>query len=429
MFKSIPPDENIAPNTGENIKDGGMQNVDLKRYNRLECPITLQPNNATFDDIAIHALLRQRLSQGTIEKHLRYARFMESHPCPVDFRNPTIENFVRHLDYREQIEKATPNALKHEWKAMQMFLKAYGIPTWDIKLPTPQKSHKRILPFPDTVHRFFYHTYSDDTYENTLYQYLFYHSFLIGWRTPSEICELTVDDVIINSDGTGCITITETKKQKTKRTVLPRKQILSSRTNKSFKNYLDHWRPKIENQHSKDAFYLQPNGKPFTVRHLGHKLSKYGKQIWPYFHPYDMRHWCAIARLIETKIKTGNYDVYQVRNWLGHEKIETTMNYLRYAEQYYKQAPYDWIQRVLKFYNNNVIEKENPLKPTKPQKTFVSSGNSPREQYGPEDTCIAFSKEIWSRKTDFWGVLDFQPLTNLFYFLNIKSQEYMGVGM
>lgn len=95
-----------------------------------------------------------------------------------------------------------------------------------------------------------------------------------------------------------------------------------------------------------------------------------------------MRHWCAVSRLIEQKVKTGGFDVMPVKNWLGHEKIQTTMNYIQYAEQYYNQAPYDWLKRVLKYHTEKMVE-ENTLKPTNPKKTFVSHGKSPRESSGP----------------------------------------------
>jgi hypothetical protein len=70
---------------------------------------------------------------------------------------------------------------------------------------------------------------------------------MIGWRVPSEIIEMTIDDVVIDSNGRGCITITETKKHRQKRTILPEKSILSSKVHKSFKNWIDHQRPKVEN--------------------------------------------------------------------------------------------------------------------------------------------------------------------------------------
>ncbi len=320
----------------------------IKKINRFNCPITLKSQDSTFLDVAVWSYFHKRLSISTIEKRLRYARFMEKHCMPVDFNNPSYENFRRHMDYREEIEHATPNALVHEWKTMRMFLEAYGIPVWPYKPPYVPKHKRRTLPFPDIVKQFFTYKYSKNEYENALCQYLFYHSFFIGWRIPSEICEMTLDDVIIDSKGRGTITITETKKHKTKRTILPEKHILSSQSHKSFKNWIEVWRPKVANSKSGNALYLQPDGRPFTVRHLGHKLSEHGKKIWPYFRPYDMRHWCAVARLIETKIQTKHFEPMTVKNWLGHEEINTTENYIHYAEMYYNQHPVSWIHHALR---------------------------------------------------------------------------------
>ena len=56
--------------------------------------------------------------------------------------------------------------------------------------------------------------------------------------------------------------------------------------------------------------------KGFTIRNSGNKLSQHSKKIWKLFEPYDMRHWCAVSRLIKTKIETGKFDVFTVQNWL-----------------------------------------------------------------------------------------------------------------
>ena len=326
---------------------------DLKQFNRLDCPQHVNPQTATFNDIAIHALLRQRLKPSTIEKHLRYARFMETHTISVNFYNPSFDNFLRHMDYREQIEHATSNALIHQWKAMQTFLRAYGIPfgegiTWDYKPPSAQQPRKRMLPLPDTVNQFFHYTYSEDSYENALYQYLFYHSFLIGWRVPSEIITMKVSDVHLDSP-IPYIIITEPKKHnKTRMLYNIEPAILSSPIHKSFKNWIDHWRPRVANQHSGDALYLQLDGKPFTIRHLGHRLSNHGKKVWKEFRPYDMRHWCAVARLIKTKVETKNFDIFQVQKWLGHEQNATTHIYVSQATDYYNHLTVDWISLALK---------------------------------------------------------------------------------
>lgn len=93
---------------------------------------------------------------------------------------------------------------------------------------------------------------------------------------------------------------------------------------------------------------MQANRRPFTIRHLGHKLSKNGKKVWKYFQPFDMRNCCAVARLIKTKVESKRFDAYSVKNWLGHTQIKTTEGYIRYAKQYYNQIPVDWIAAALK---------------------------------------------------------------------------------
>jgi integrase len=357
----------IGSKVGQNLltelplkwEDLVKQEYDLKQFNRFNCPTHLDPHNSSFDQVAIYALLRLRLAQGTIEKHLRYARFMETHAVPVDFRNPTYENFLRHMDYREQVEHATPCALKHEWKCMQMFLRVYGIPYWDYKAPSVPPSHKRILPYPETVHQFFNFRYSDNEYENAVYQYLYFFGFMVGVRIPSELVELKLSDVSIDERHRGYVIVTEAKKHRLQRTIIPEKSILSSKVHKSLKNYIDHWRPKVANELSEDALFLQPSGKPFNVRRLGQELSIRGKQIWPHFQPYDMRHWCAVARLIKTKVETGNFDCYTVKNWLGHSKLSATEGYIRYAEQYYRELPVDWISYALKLHAISARGKRN----------------------------------------------------------------------
>jgi len=349
---------------GENME--GLAEYDIKQIKRTDFPITLTSGKSSFRNVAFHARLRQRLSISTIEKHLRYARFMEIHETPVDFRNPSYENFIRHMDYREQTG-AGYAALRHEWDAMKMFLRAYGIPEWNYKPPSKKTPKPRNLPLPDKVYEMMHHTYSNDSYENALFQYLFTFGFTIGFRVPSEICEMTIDDVYIDDSETGFIIITETKKAGKTRRITPRKQILTSPTHKSMKNWIDHWRPKVANQYSGNALFLWKSGKPITVRKLGQRLSEQGKQVWKDFQPYDMRRWCAIARLIETKIENGKFDEFEVCDWLGHDDVKTTMTYIKDAKQYYTRAPYNWLKRVLKFHKNqkedNTLNQDNPVLP------------------------------------------------------------------
>jgi len=389
--------EKVSQNHVEHLnfpdgKDMVKLAYDVKQLNRFNCPSHLNPQTATFEEIGIHAILRQRLKTSTIEKHLRYARFMETHTVPVDFRNPRYDNFIRHMDYREQIGQATPNALAHEWKAMQTFLKAYGMPfgegtEWDYKPPSAQRPRRRVLPLPGVINRFFNYDYAEDAYECALYQYLFFHSFLIGWRVPSEIITMKTTDVQLDTPIPHII-ITEPKKRNNTRALFNiETSLLTSRVHKSFKNWVDHWRPKVENQYSQDSLYLWPSGKPMTVRTLGHMLSVYGKKIWPEFRPYDMRHWCAVARLIKTKVETKNFDVFYVQKWLGHEQITTTNTYISQASNYYNVMPVDWISLALKpsQINANMAGKRDMEKINRTQNPGLLTEFSPREPNGPAE--------------------------------------------
>jgi integrase len=320
----------------------------FKKENELDCPLTLNQKTATFEDIALHAELRQRLKNTTIEKYLRYANFMQNHKIPIDFNNLDYTQFIRHMDYRERVENATPDALKHEWKVMRMFLRAYHIENWSYKSPPAPKPAMRVLPFPEKVNEFFNFKYSKNLYETRLYQYLFFFGFLIGVRPPSEIVELKLSDVFLEDHGRSYLIITEPKKYKSKRVVVPEKQIILYHNSKSLKNYIDIWRPRVENQYSNDALFLRPDGRPFTSEYLRHKLSKNGKRVWSHYCPSDMRHWCGIARLIKNKVELKFFDVYSIKNWLGHEKMSTTEGYIKYAEQYYREYPVDWISYAMR---------------------------------------------------------------------------------
>lgn len=71
-----------------------------------------------------------------------------------------------------------------------------------------------------------------------------------------------------------------------------------------------------------------------------------------------MQHWCAIARLIHSKEETGKWDVWDVKETLGHDDIKTTESYIRFAKRYYKMSHIDWIKALLKFHKNEYFVEQ-----------------------------------------------------------------------
>jgi len=320
----------------------------LKHIKRTDFPIFLDPGTSSFIQVAQHGKIRQYLSDSTIIKNIRYARFMELHPCPVDFRNLSPESVLKHFDYRLEIENATAHALAHEKKAIVMFLRAYGfkkeeLDLWAQVLKTPPVVINDDIDFvyPNDVHKFYiYEGYSKKknynlrTYENKLFQHIAFMGFNFGMRCPSEIITLTLEDVVIKSNGTGHIRIHEKKKRGKTRIMIPySKKVLSSKVYKTPKNYRDNWRHKVETKESGDAFFLQPNGKPLTEKYVRDHLSSSGKLITESskFKPYNMRHTFATYLYQSTK------NLKKVSKKLGHTKTVNTDKYVDVAEDLEEQ--------------------------------------------------------------------------------------------
>ena len=239
---------------------------------------------------------------------------------------------------------------------------------------------------------------------------------MIGWRNPSELCVLTVDDVNVED---GIIMITEPKKHYSTRMLVPGYSIMNGKNRKSFKYYLDHWRPKVENQYSKNAFYLREDGRPIEIDQYRAFIQRYVKSEFPKFHLYTTRHWCAIAKLISSRLKTGTFDIYPVMNWLGHTQIQTTMTYIRDSEQYMRIANYDLFQRVLKRLKSAEV---NSLKSVQRQKWGVLTKIPPRNVYGPEESQLSQLERIPAVLFGFWRVLDFKSfeISFSFFFFYLK---------
>jgi len=68
-------------------------------------------------------------------------------------------------------------------------------------------------------------------------------------------------------------------------------------------------------------------------------------------------------------------------DWLGHDELKTTEGYVRFANQYYRKEPFDWIKAVLK--SKKQIEKlfgeENGLKSKQSKNEGVLIEISPEE--------------------------------------------------
>ena len=340
--------ESIDPQLdGEDMVE---QAYDLDKKRVYYPPYTLDPEKVTFEDIRNHAITRQNIAESTAQKYLNSAKLMETHPMfPVDFKNPHWTNFFRYMDFIKRYEGATPNMLRNRRKAWSMFCRTWGTdkewPTY--KLPhIPDRSKDIMLPTPETVKKLLQHRYTGDKYLNRLIQYHFFTGFMVGMRPEKEMIILNVGDIYLDELDNYTIRIVEPKKLGNTRILRLERTIAVSKTRKSFKNYVDTIRPRFANR-SEDALLINPQtGKRWTEDRLRFNLLyKYGKQIWPRFWPYVMRHWCATARCIEWK--KDSTVLYRVKYWMGHVKLDQTLRYLDLAKLY-DQGKGSWLSRALR---------------------------------------------------------------------------------
>jgi len=331
------------------------ESYDLRKKFENENPRIIDPakyesQEELFSAVKKHWVDRLENKESTIDKRIARATNIAKHPVfPINFFDLNPNQIDAYIQFRKHNENATSDAIRNDLKTIYTFARAYGIQysSWNIVYPKKQAPKKKIIPKVSDVYKLIHSKYSSDRYENALYQYLMYFSFLIGMRCPSELYSLKTSDIYLDD---GILVIHEDKKYGQDRQIIPESVIINGKTRKSFKNWLDHWRPKAVSQYSKDFLFLKSDdGKPFTKEGLRYVLSKKGKQVCNTYSPKKARDWCAIARLIKTKLETGNYGIYEIRDWLGHDNVTTTQAYTYYADQYFRRDPYDWIRAILKY--------------------------------------------------------------------------------
>jgi len=304
-------------------------------------------------------------SSKTVESRIGYARAMARHQLyPVDwfkFEPEQILNLLIYKQVYEYPEKAKEsgnpnhgvNQLHHDWKTVKMFASAYGIedPTsWGWTPPAAPEPEVKIVPRPPTVNKLMRHKYTKDRFTTALVRTLLTVGFHCGMR-PEEIPILKVKDIKFSE---GYIFIHEEKKRYRERQIWLDPPVMYSHQQNSLANWANIWRPRAKNQSSGDFLFIQKSGKPFPNENaLRMFLNRHCRKVWPDYTPKIMRDWSAIARLIRTKIETKKWDTRVVKNALGHKLESTTENYIKFAENYYRIDPYDWLSTVLKFHPNS----------------------------------------------------------------------------
>lgn len=375
------PGGNIYELMLKNIESNPFK-VDPQQYNNEEELLT------AIIDYAENFLNR---SPTTIHHFSRYFKLMSrpDQPFPINWFKPSYEQFLLHMNWfkTHHYNRDTGEGfygLKHRKDTMDTVLMSYGYPRgfFIYKLPPQPRGVKRKIPSPEIVYEMIrYNNYHKNKLVNKHYRYMFLFGFMVGPRVPSEFLTMKLSDLHLEE---GYITVHEPKKYGSTRQVYLEESFLTGKTRMSLKNYVDHLRPKFESQYSKDYLFIVPaTGKPYVRSYLHTLLSKLGKQVYPEFQPYSMRHWAAVSMIIKGWLEKHPDPLRYTQRFLGHEERGTTEIYITQAEEMFRRWSFNWRLHVLK--HPAVRMEENMQKSKQSLKTSVSNGTTGERKHGPAE--------------------------------------------
>lgn len=323
----------------------------------------------TMDEFVVYLREYKRRQPATITKRLTQLAFMERHAhMPVKLhadRYTLVNTFYLYVSYREHVEREGAGALINDHKAIRSLGDFLGIPreVWPTR-PTMPATDERWLPSPEQVYELLhadYTRYASSSYDNALIRALLTFDFCFGPRFPSEAHVLALKDF---RPQQHVIVITEPKKSGRRRTLLiePEWMCCSTR-HPSLETYRSVWRAKVDPDARQTAFFLKSDGEPFSTKDAMRKfVNDAVKPLFPWYHGYLGRHWCANARLIE-----WDFDYPRVADWLGHETVDMTRREYEHNARLYKRLHgVDWLARVSRTGRRDKGQKRPPGSPSGP---------------------------------------------------------------
>lgn len=289
------------------------------------------PHTWTWKEFRRYARVVLGLAQLTVNKRITYLRFMERewginfHHDPDDI----YDDFLNYVEERRDSEgDKVENAIAHSKNAVQTLFEFFGVKEQYQWIKTRKVSSEIVIYPDDVAYSIIYGDYSKDSAVNATYQHMFHFMHYVGPRPPLELVLMQSDDVDYKERKIG---IWQPKVRKVRVNVLE-PFIITSKVDKSLWNYFYNWRSRLEDKPRKE-FWLNRYGEPFSPDALRQRLSEYGKKYCPNFYPYLTRHFCTTYRLIQSYRRTGIFDILGVNMFMGHGKLETTMNYVHIAKK------------------------------------------------------------------------------------------------
>ncbi len=358
--------KNQHPTIGEDLvknRDAYSKEINVRVTENPIRPRIINPEDYKTVDELLDAcevwwIYRKRNRRTTWRKYRNLLKDMADHPIfPVNFFNPNPDQVVAYLDLKENNCPPDPNnpnekkglhGVIRSYNAFKVLMRATNRHEFIEKLnyfpPKRPKAKPRLIPHPEIAYKLMHYRYSNNRYENALYQHLFTFCLFVGMRPSSELPLMKIENMDLT---TGIFTYYQPK-TKTWRDVVLEKELVSYSNRKSMKNWIECWLPKVDNPEG--YLFPRPDGQPFTENSIRSALEKMGKKVWSKYYTYSSRHFCVTARMIQNKINHGSFDIKEVCDYMGHSGTDITDDYTKQVKKWIQIAPYDWFRALLKYH-------------------------------------------------------------------------------
>ncbi len=291
----------------------------------------------THESFQTYYASRPSSGASTAQQYAEALQRMADHDeAPVQLRPPCEDDWRTHVAWRKA-QGQSAHTLNLYWCSLKALLEFLSQKTGEpirwtsLERSFPTDPVRPRLPPDKLVPEFWHHDYFPGRPVKTkLAQYLFRFGFLTGVRPPSELAVLDVQDIDLEA---RTIRVEQPKKGGAEniREDEP-KHLLTAPTEKSLRNWLTHWRPKLDPE--TDALFPRWDGTSWVnpdasdpYDRLRGFLKRAGTKVWPGYFPYVMRHWYATQLMVQT-----NLNAYAVADRLGDTTATIEKHYVNPAK-------------------------------------------------------------------------------------------------
>lgn len=316
----------------------------------------------TWNELERYAISVRGIKNSTWKKHLNYLIYLRDN-FGVNIHVAPSVTYEQFLDYVRKIRgeygDEGENRIKHAKDAVKLLFGFYGIAN-QYEWPTTKEIENVIMLPPEwVVYQHIHGKMHKDPFMSLQLNYICHLGYVLGSR-PGAIPGMKIRGVDLERLS---FTYYEPKVRSFRKTHLP-EFAMTSRVDKSLKNWIEIHRPKVATRESGDYLWLSPDGAPLDTVNFLAMFRRRGKEVWEGWYPYLMRHYAFTRYLVEGYRKFGVFPIYELKLFTDHKKMRNVFKYVHLAEELTEHSQQRMeVGRFTKRYQKEPLKKRKVINP------------------------------------------------------------------